>query len=208
MAKGSFILHLDSLNFLDKLTKEQAGEFIVALRDYKLTGEEPDEFWLQMALAPFINQFARDEEKYAELSSKRSELGRKGALAKASNRKQKLAIAKNSSLNDSVSDSDSKNDSDSEKDKPLVLPHLSERFKKGWEILIKEPKWKKKSKNALRLSLVTLGKVSEEDAIEMMKNCIEGGWQKLYPLKKPNELFGSAPQENIYKPSERYPIAE
>ena len=213
MAKGSFILHLDSLNFLDKLTKQQAGEFIVALRDYKLTGKEPDEFWLQMALAPFINQFARDDEKYQEFAEKQREKGLKSAESRRKKKQPKSTAVNHgqprsteSTYNDNVSVSVS--ESDNVNDKPLVLPHLSDRFKKGWEILIKEPKWKKKSQNALRLSLVTLGKFSEDEAIEMMKNCIEGGWQKLYPIKKTNDLFGNTTQENIYKPSERYPKAE
>jgi len=199
------------------MTDDEAGRLLKAIVGYQLGEDLEIDRMTKFVFAPFKSQFERDEENYQKTVERNRSNGSKGG--RPNNPEEPTGLNNNpkkptglSGLNKKPkkadNDSDSKNDSDSEKDKPLVLPHLSERFKKGWEILIKEPKWKKKSKNALRLSLVTLGKVSEEDAIEMMKNCIEGGWQKLYPLKKPNDLFGSAPQENIYKPSERYPIAE
>lgn len=76
--RKSFILHLDSLSVLDKLTLEQAGLFIIAIRNYKLTGEIPSEFWLQMALEPFINQFKRDDDKYEERAERNRINGSKG----------------------------------------------------------------------------------------------------------------------------------
>lgn len=66
---------------------------------------------------------------------------------------------------------------------PLVLYFSSDSFKKAWDILIKEPKWKKKTKNALQLSLNKLSKYPEQTAIKMIENTIAGGWQGLFEIK-------------------------
>lgn len=62
--------------------------------------------------------------------------------------------------------------------------HNSEEFTKTWNILIKEPNWKKKSQNALQLSLDKLNRVDEQTAIEMMKNTIAFNWKGIFPLKE------------------------
>ncbi len=177
----SFIIHLDSLNLLDKLSDEQAGQLFKAIRNYQNSGELPSEFWLQIALEPFVNQFTRDAQKYAEISAKRSELGRKGGLAKASNSYQKLAKPSKPSYNDSdsKSNSDSKNDSSNanalssekktEKEK-LMLPHSSDEFKSAWESLLTQKKWKNKSDKALQIALKKLGSKAEKVAVKMIEN--------------------------------------
>jgi hypothetical protein len=105
--KKSFLLHLDSLNILSELTAEQAGEFFKAIYNYHLNGELPTEFWLKLALTPFVNQWERDSEKWERVKQVRKESGRKGGLMKAQNNpnnplgynetesKQMLANAKN-----------------------------------------------------------------------------------------------------------------
>jgi hypothetical protein len=105
--KKSFLLHLDSLNILSELTAEQAGEFFKAIYNYHLSGELPTEFWLKLALTPFVNQWERDSEKWERVKQVRKESGRKGGLMKAQNNpnnplgynetesKQMLANAKN-----------------------------------------------------------------------------------------------------------------
>lgn len=124
MSKTSFVLHLDSLSILDKLSKEQAGEFILAIRNYKLTGEIPSEFWLQLALEPFVNQFKRDDAKCEDFSKKQRDKGLKSAESRR-NKKQPPPTAvnhgqpspTNSTYNgsDSVSDNGSVNESVSKK---------------------------------------------------------------------------------------------
>lgn len=68
-------------------------------------------------------------------------------------------------------------------DPTLILPFDTPCFIEIWELLRSEKKWKAKSQNALQLSLIKLSKVSEPDAIQMIKNAIEGNWQSVYPLK-------------------------
>jgi hypothetical protein len=105
--KKSFILYIDSLNILSNLNTQQAGELFIAIYNYHLTGEMPTEFWIKLALTPFINQWERDSEKWERVKQVRKESGRKGGLMKAQNNpnnplgynetesKQMLANAKN-----------------------------------------------------------------------------------------------------------------
>lgn len=69
----------------------------------------------------------------------------------------------------------------------LVYPFLSENFMKVWDVLIKQPKWKRKSQDALQASLKQLSKHSEKEAIEMMERSIAGNWQGLFEQNKSNE---------------------
>jgi len=88
--KKSFILYIDSLNILSDLNTQQAGELFLAIYNYHLSGEMPTEFWLKIALTPFINQWERDLEKWNKTVEARKESGRKGGLSKS---KQMLANA-------------------------------------------------------------------------------------------------------------------
>ena len=62
------------------------------------------------------------------------------------------------------------------------LPYSSEEFRNTWEVLCRQPKWKKKSKDALRGSLKMLQRYPENIAIRMMENSINNGWQGLFAL--------------------------
>ena len=59
----------------------------------------------------------------------------------------------------------------------LVFPFTSETFMATWDVLCREDKWKKKTVNALQLSLDKLGKYDERFAIMLMQDAIEHGWQ-------------------------------
>lgn len=56
---------------------------------------------------------------------------------------------------------------------PLFATDL---FHTTWVDLIEQPKWKKKSTNALQLSLNKLARYNEEFAIKLMQTTIESGW--------------------------------
>lgn len=61
-AKGSFILHRDTLSILNEMNNEQAGVLFKSIFHYQTTGELPDlDFGMKMALSPFIAQFKRDK---------------------------------------------------------------------------------------------------------------------------------------------------
>ena len=64
----------------------------------------------------------------------------------------------------------------------IPLPYTSEEFRNTWEVLCRQPKWKKKSKDALRGSLKMLQRYPENIAIRMMENSINNGWRGLFAL--------------------------
>lgn len=70
----------------------------------------------------------------------------------------------------------------------LALPYCSTEFVSTWEKLRKQPKWKKKTKDALQMSLKKLGKYPEEFAIILMENAIAGGWQGVVFTWTPDEF--------------------
>jgi hypothetical protein len=77
--KKSFILHLDSLVILNKMTNEQAGIFLKTIYHFQNTGEIlPLDFGMEMAITPFLNQFKRDNNKYQVFIDKQTENGKKG----------------------------------------------------------------------------------------------------------------------------------
>lgn len=72
------------------------------------------------------------------------------------------------------------NKSIKESSDPLSLPFSSEKFKATWEALCEEKEWKKKTRNALQLTLNKLAKYHEDFAIELMEATIESGkWQRV-----------------------------
>ena len=59
----------------------------------------------------------------------------------------------------------------------LVFPFHSDEFMSVWSTLVEQPKWKKKTFNALQLSLNKLAKYAEPFAIILMEDAIERNWQ-------------------------------
>ena len=73
------------------------------------------------------------------------------------------------------------------KNKNITLPFDSEIFLDAWRMLLRQPKWKKKSQDALVLSLKMFDGLSELHSIAIIEKTIKNGWQGLFPLK-PEEL--------------------
>lgn len=64
-----------------------------------------------------------------------------------------------------------------EKEVELALPYCSTEFVSTWELLRKQPKWKKKTQSALQMSLNKLAKYPEDYAVHLMELSIANGWQ-------------------------------
>jgi len=80
--KKSFILHIDSLEVLNELSKEQIAELFIAIKDYN-KGVEPILTGLMKAIfVPFKNQFDRDNEKYKNIAERNKYNGSKGGRPK------------------------------------------------------------------------------------------------------------------------------
>lgn len=141
--RKSFVIYIDSLAILDELSDEQAGKLFKAIKNYHCGGDEPDNFVIKIAFAPFKSQFARDEQKYQSVIERNRVNGQKGGRPvkqydtnnpdepkKPSglfeNPKNPDEPKKADSDNDSVSDNDS--DSDSEKEKENISEKNETRF--------------------------------------------------------------------------------
>lgn len=118
MSKGSFILHLDSLDVFDELTDSQCRELINAFRDYN-SGKDVNLSGLMNAIfISFKNQFDRDDEKYKKISLRNARNGSLGGRPK----KNPTEPKKPTGLFDNptepkkpYNDNDSDNDSDNDK---------------------------------------------------------------------------------------------
>ena len=124
MGKNSFLLHIDSLVILDKMTDEQAGKFIKILYEYKKTGIMPEcDFAMDMAITPFINQFNRDDETYNKVVERNRGNGLIGGRPKNPDKPKKPSgLIENPSKpkkadNDNDNDNDNDSDTDNEKEK-------------------------------------------------------------------------------------------
>ncbi len=76
--KKYIILHLDSLEVLDDLTKEQAGELFLAIKSYHLGEELKLSPIVKIAFCAFKNQFKRDNDKYENICERNTINGKKG----------------------------------------------------------------------------------------------------------------------------------
>lgn len=70
-----------------------------------------------------------------------------------------------------------KNDDDVSKSKMELCPFASEDFRETWQILLQQPKWKKKSLNAIKLSAKKLKKYDEAFAKYIAELAIANDWQ-------------------------------
>jgi len=78
----SIILHLDSLEILDKLTEEQLAELFLAIRDYNQGKELELSPIVDLVFTPFKNQFDRNIEKYNKICKRNKENGKLGGRPK------------------------------------------------------------------------------------------------------------------------------
>jgi len=166
--KKSFVMYIDSLDILDKLSDEQAGKLIKAIACYHKKVEVELDPVIDIVITPFISQFKRDAEKYEKTCKNRALAGAKGGkqkVANASKSKQKVA---------NLADSDSDSDSDSDKDiKPLDQSKIDrdnfikEAFEFWWS------KWPKKvAKKSTFKIWQKITKSKTEDEVRALTNHI------------------------------------
>jgi hypothetical protein len=74
--KKSFILHIDSLGILEKLTTEQRGMLMTAIWKFQTDGVEPEDQLISIVFEPFKNQFIRDREKWEVFQKGQREKGK------------------------------------------------------------------------------------------------------------------------------------
>jgi len=117
MSKGSFILHLDSMDVFDELTDSQCRELINAFRNYN-SGKDVNLSGLMNAIfVSFKNQFDRDNQKYEKTSLRNAKNGSLGGRPKKNptEPKKPTGLFENptepkKAYNDNDNDSDNVND--------------------------------------------------------------------------------------------------
>jgi hypothetical protein len=94
--KKSFVLYTDQKEVFDELTDEDAGKLIKHIFAY-VNDENPDtdDKFVRLAFLPIKTQLKRDLKVWDEKKYLRSEAGKKGGLAKASNARNDLANPSN-----------------------------------------------------------------------------------------------------------------
>lgn len=76
--RTSFVLHLDTLSVIEKMTREQRGDFLTGLYRYRMgepLGLDP---MMEMVLHPFMAAMDRDDEKFATRADRSRANGSRG----------------------------------------------------------------------------------------------------------------------------------
>jgi len=198
--KKGFVLYTDLIHTVNKMTSEQAGELFKHILKYvNDENPEPVDILIDLTFEPIKQQLKRDLkhwESVVESRARAGSLGGKQKIANASKAKQSvanLAVIVNDNVNVNVTDNVIVNDTVKVKEikEKLIFPFDNSDFLETWNILTKEPKWKRKSNTALQASLNKLSKVSVAEAIEMLNNAIAGGWQGVFELTNNNKNNGT-----------------
>jgi len=77
MAKKSFILHLDSLSVLDKMTDEQCWQLLKKMKSYHNGNNYKADPIIDLVFESFKNQFDRDKKKYETICERNKQNGLK-----------------------------------------------------------------------------------------------------------------------------------
>ncbi len=123
--KKSFLIHIDSLDVLEHLTDEQAGQLLKAFKSYHLGEETKLPTMLSIAFTPFKNQFKRDLETYDNVCNRNKINGMKGGRPKT--QKTQVVVGETQGNPekpkepDSDKDNDNKKDNDSDKTKNNIV---------------------------------------------------------------------------------------
>lgn len=107
---------MDSLDVLDELTAEQAGQLLLAMRDYNEGKQVQLSGLLKAVFIPFKNQFDRDFEKYQAIVLRNRENGAKGGKPKQTQENPVGILGTQTNPDKPDNDSDSKNDNGNESD--------------------------------------------------------------------------------------------
>jgi hypothetical protein len=132
--RKSFILHKDSLDVLDDLSDEQAGQLFKAIKAYQCEGQIELNALIKIAFSPFKNQFMRDENKYQNIVDRNKINGSRGGRPNKQKEPSGLSGNPKNPEKPQKADSDSKSDSKSDseknktKDQSSIDPEFFEQF--------------------------------------------------------------------------------
>jgi hypothetical protein len=199
MTKKSFVLHIDSLSVLDEMTDEQAGVFFKSLYYYQKNLQLPEmDLITKIAIKPFINQFIRDAEKWANVAERNKANGFKGGRPKTKRNpdnpvgfletqnnpeKPRKAVSVSVSVNDSVNVNVNENNKpigfnfDGFDDKEIESIKLFLQYKKE-----KKSSYKDTGLIMLRNELLKLKK--EHNLVDCINSSMANNYQGVFPPKQ------------------------
>ena len=157
--KTAFLLYLDQEEYFRRLSGDECRELILAIFRYERNQTEPafNSGLAEMAFVAFKQSLDRNRLKHEQISQIRSEVGRKGALAKhgkAGNCQNALAKGGKAAESDSDSDSDSENNPQTpkgdksaiEKEALTVIEYLNKKAGRNYQKPTKELRARLKNK--------------------------------------------------------------
>lgn len=115
--RKSFIIHIDSLEVLNELSDEQAGQLFKAISDYQKTGKNNLKGVMSAVFIPFKNQFDRDNQKYESICERNKINGLKGGRPKPKRTQKTQVVISETQNNPKEPDNKNKNDSKNDNDK-------------------------------------------------------------------------------------------
>jgi hypothetical protein len=188
--KKSFLVYYDFINNIDELSKEEVGEIFINLL-YYVNGREVKikDRLLRIIFGDLKRQIDRDSAKWEETRKRRSEAGRKGGIAKASNAKQSqanLAVTVTDNVTDNVTGTDNEiregycylidKHIQKEEVKNDFIRYLELREQRGYPIdddIVYN----------LIFELKSLADKSPSNAIRIINRAINGAYKNFAPLK-------------------------
>jgi hypothetical protein len=185
--RKSFLVHIDSLEVLDDLTNEQAGELFKAMKAFHLGGEVELNPLVKIAFSPFKNQFIRDDEKYIKLCEKNKLI--------ADNRystKSTTGASGSQSLPETTKSTDNKNDSDSDSDSKNKTITKEEWTPpeglnlEAWNLFVDHRKELKKPLKTDRMKTGQANKLKDltpDQQLAVVNLSMDEGWVGLFPEK-------------------------
>ena len=132
--KKSFLLYLDTLEILHKLTDEQAGKLLKAFLAYHSGQDFNLDPMLDLVFFSFQAQFERDGVKYNSIVERNRNNGSKGGRPKNPVKAKEPSGLSGNPSEPKKADSVSGNDSDKDSDSDSVNKVTNDRFAEFWDL--------------------------------------------------------------------------
>ena len=132
--KKSFLLYLDTLEILHKLTDEQAGKLLKAFLAYHSGQDFNLDPMLDLVFFSFQAQFERDGVKYNSIVERNRNNGSKGGRPKNPVKAKEPSGLFGNPSEPKKADSVSGNDSDKDSDSDSVNKVTNDRFAEFWDL--------------------------------------------------------------------------
>jgi hypothetical protein len=196
--KKSFLLYLDTLEILHKLTDEQAGKLLKAFLAYHSGQDFNLDPMLDLVFFSFQAQFERDGVKYNSIVERNRNNGSKGGRPKNPAKAKKPSGLSGNPNKPKKADSDKDSDSDSDKDSDSesVNKVTNERFAEFWDLY-----GKKTGSSKCKTKFGRLTKTEIDLLFEKLPAYIKSTPDKQYRKNPITWLNGKCWNDEIIQPS-------